>query len=382
MAIIFYITFLWHHIRDGSLSRYCRRKIDRRLHKIVMIRVNRALEKDNKARTKQTGRGMRVGTPQGDFKRQPTVPVLDTKGPQDIKPISRQTTLSDLTSLSSHLPPDNSSSDILRREPTVPNVFANAERPNAPSRTATQSSAQSSISYSDNAPLISSAAPLGYRPSNPNAPTRLDSDYTIPSYGPQNRSLTGASQGMQRPFTPSDSRSGPPPRRGTDFNEASRFPRSQSSQARKPMATNTSYDPLRRPLGQPGIDPRPIQEYEMQSHTGGGGNSRPPHLNSNFVAFNPNNQHRGNATMAGPPPGRNFTQPPRPPPMNYFGPNPGPPQRSGTAPIHPTASNNDEVYEAYGGSWQEPRAATLPPRPATAGPGGWNAPRRPLPPRY
>ena len=382
MAIIFYITFLWHHIRDGSLSRYCRRKIDRRLHKIVMIRVNRALEKDNKARTKQTGRGMKAGIPHGDFKRQPTVPVLDTEGPQDSKPISRQTTLSDTTSFPSHPTPDKNLTENLRREPTVPNVLGNPERPKAPSRTTTQSSAQSSISYSDNAPLISSAAPLGYRPSDSNALTRLDSNHNTSSYTSQSRNLTGASQGMKRPFAPSGMRLGPLSRQEADYNEPSGPPRSQSSQARKPTPSETSYNPSGRPPGPPGFNRRPPQEYEMQSHTGGARTNRPPPLDGGYVAFKPSNQPHGNTPMTGPIPGRNFTQPPRPPPINYFGIDPGPPQRSGTAPIRPAVSNNDEVYEAYGGSWQEPKAASLPPRPATAGPGRWNAPRRPLPPQY
>lgn len=386
MAVIFYIAFLWHHIRDGSLSRYCRRKIDKRLHKIVMIRVNRALEKDNKGRGRQAAKGMRVGTPQGDFKRQPTVPVLDTEGHQEIKPISRQTTQINTTSPDPHPPLYDSSTDALRREPTVPDVSTNSVRSQPPSRSTTHSSAQSSISYSDNAPLISSAAPLGYGPSVSNhAPARINSERAAPSYMPPNHGVTGASQSMQRPFGPSTLRSGPPPRQGTDLNRgvvASGFPHSQPPQGRKPMPLNGPFNPMGPPRGQRGISRRPLQEFEMQSQPAGGGVDRQPPNYSNYVAFNPNNLNRGSAPLAGPLPARNFTQPQRPPPTNYFGSNHGPPQRSGTAPIRHVTSHNDDLYEAYGGSWQEPQATILPPRPATAGPGRGTAPQRPPNPRF
>ena len=385
MAAIFYITFLWHHIRDGSLSRYCRRKIDTRLHKIVMVRVNRALEKDSMKRAKQEARGVRVGTPQGDFKRQPTVPVLATEAPQKVEPLSKQTTQTNPSLPDSDRPTRANSIDDLHREPTVPDVFVGTQRPQPPSRSTTQSSAQSNFSYADNAPLMSSAAPLGYGPpGSRRTPARTNSDHQSQNYRPPDRGGIGTSQGTQRSFASSASQAGPLSRQNTDLSgeTMSGFLPPKPPQARKPIPQNTSFD-SGRPPGQPGINRRPIQEYEMQSQHPGAGMKRPPPRNGGYVAFNPKDQSRGAPALSGSLPARNFTQPPRPPAFNHFGSNPGPPQRSGTAPIQQAPLyNNDDLYDAYGGSWQEPQANPIPPRPATAGPGGWNGPRRPMPPRY
>ncbi|KAL8940839.1 MAG: hypothetical protein Q9216_002591 [Gyalolechia sp. 2 TL-2023] len=78
VACIFYVTFLWHHIprSDGSLTRYCRRKIDTRLSKIVSVKVNKALARHDILRAREAGR-----TPSGErppqVKRQPTIPIVD-----------------------------------------------------------------------------------------------------------------------------------------------------------------------------------------------------------------------------------------------------------------------------------------------------------------
>ncbi|KAL6714492.1 Potassium transporter [Lecanora helva] len=372
MAIVFYITFLWHHIRDGSLSRYCRRKIDKRLHKIVMVRVNKALEKDNRARAKQTAKGIKVGGLHGDIKRQPTVPIMDPEAPSDIKPMSRQTTETDTIASISRPHSNSNPTTNLHREPTVPDVFANPQRPHLPSRSTTQSSAQSSVSYSDNAPLISSVAPIGYGPPGSNhASARNNTGFATPGHGRPNLRINGTGQGKQQPFGLSRQGSDPPPRQNIPFKGG--FPPSQQPQARKPMPAAALRDAPGRPFGQPSIN-RSAQEYEMQSQPAGNGMNRPPPRDGGYVAFNPNNY--GSA------PPRNFTQPQRPPPIDYFGSYRGPPQRSGTAPITQTASHNDDVYEAYGGSWQEPVSTSVPPRPATTGPRNWREPRGHMPPRY
>ena len=375
MATIFYITFLWHHIRDGSLSRYCRRKIDTRLHKIVMIRVNRALEKDSRVRGKQEAKGVRVG-PQGDFKRQPTiptVPVLDNESPQEIKSMSSP--IDQLNTAPSD--PFPLSPEHLHREPTVPDVLTATRRPQPPSRSTTQSSAQSNMSYTDNAPLIGAAAPLGRGPPESRCVLpRSNHDRGSDSYGMSDQGMGRLPLGTQNPMQtkPGEGAISPQHLYSSEPTPPT-FPSSQPFQNRRPAPPSMPFHPMGRSEFPPSIDHGNRQEYEMQPQPSGARVVGRPPRNGGYVAFKPPNQGRG----AGYHPPRHFTQ--KPPPRNLIGSCSGPPQRSGTAPI-PTASYNDDLYDAYGGSWQEPQATGLPVRPATAGPGAWNGSRRAMPPRY
>ena len=392
LAVLMYIFFLWHHIRDPSLSLYCRRKIDTRLHKIVMVKVNRALEKDNRPRAKQDAKGMGAGDFPGGNKRQPTLPVLG--GSQDIPPISRQTTQTEISSFGSRPPSRNTgnTANVSRREPTVPDVFANPPRPEPPIRSTTQSSLNSNTSYASDAPLMGSAGDMGFGPpgSRP-APSRMDSERTFHSGRlPPGRSFTGDSYGTQRSYNSSESRTGPPSRQNSDMGERM-TPGNYNSQiqGRKPMPRELSSNSVGgRPPGLAPPSRRPTQEYEMHS--------QPPIARSNgpsreggYVAFKPHyrNNFPGTAhseystSSSGHPPARNFTLPYRPTQSDCFGPNGLPPQRSGTAPPPQTAAHESVGYNAYGGSMQALELSTEPFRPGTASPGGWNGQQRPVPPR-
>ena len=352
VAVIFYIVFLWHHIREGSLSKYCRRKVDTRLHKIVMVKVNKALEKEDQVRAKQEGKGM--GGPKfPEIKRQPTLPDLNADGPLDIPPISRQTTQTEFSPFESRpsTPINNNSSSVLSRQPTVPDVFSKSARPQAPSRGTTQSSAHSNISYADDAPLMASAGAMGYaRSGSRNTPSRMGSaGSNLPSSRPPpGRSFTGSSQGTQRTFNSTVTRMGPPTRSNTDMSGRSP-PGSYASQpqSRKPPPGDISFSGgPGRPPGPSGPSRRPTQEYEMQAQPAVNG-SNAALSNGGYVAYNPHAQitpgsgfPRPSTPSAGPPPARNFTLPHRPPQDDYFGPNPGQPQRSGTAPIPELRSFN------------------------------------------
>lgn len=391
LAVIFYIVFLWHHIREGSLSKYCRRKIDSRLHKIVMVKVNKALEKDIKVRGKQEGNGSGPNKIDEHVKRQPTLPNLLSGPPQDTPPLSRQTTQTEFSPFDSRpsTPLNNQSANNLPREPTIPNVFATAQRPQPPSRATTQSSMRSDMSYGDDAPLMASAGAMGYgRPGSRNAPSRMDSANSLPqSRPPPSRSFTGGSQGTQRSFDPSAPRMGPPPRTNTDLGGRI-TPAAYTAQpeARKPMPRDMSFTGVPgRPAGSTPLSRRPTQEYEMQIQPP---MNRPngPSNNSGYVAFRPNAQGTGrpgypnSATpSSSQPPTRNFTLPHRPPQNEYFGSDTGVPQRSGTAPIPEAASFNNIQGRAYGGPWQPPSADPIHNRPATAGPNGQ---RGPMPHRF
>ena len=246
-AILCYILFLWHHIpsADGGLSEYCRRKIDKRLHKIVMNTVNTALAKEDKKRALNDLAKVGVaGTATSDVKRQPTVPNLDSETEPSIPTLSRQTT-QDLASPFGTRPdspfaarpaspfgmrPSTPSSTVrsasaLGRDPTVPGVLGNGRRPQAPSRQTTNTSMNSDASYASDAPLMTQAGEMGYggRADSRNGsrgPSRMESERTMHSSRPGGpaRTFTDSSRGTQAPFNP---RMGPPRRINTDMSNVS-----------------------------------------------------------------------------------------------------------------------------------------------------------------
>ena len=386
LAVLFYVLYLWHHIRDATLSRYCRRKIDTRLHKIVMKKVNKALAKDSNSRTKQGTKGSKAGNHQADAKLQPTLPVLDTADTQDLGTISRQTTQIDTSSLDAR-----TLTDAVGPEPTVPNVFADARRPEPPSRSVTQSSYRSNGSHESNAPLLNSAGGMGYG-GNGNlgnfgarcAPSRMDADVrTLHSARPPpTRSFTGNSQSTQHSFPSSSSTFGPPSRQNSDM--SGRIP--SQPQALKPIPRDTSLGTVgRRPPGPVGFHP-PSRDIEMHPPVG---RVNAPPSSGGYVAFNPHRQGASSGTPvsvysmpSSAAPSRNFTQPHRPP-HDYFGSIDRPAQRSGTAPPSEPTAFNASLDDPYTGNWQQPFARPIgPSRPATAMPGTGSGQRRPMPPRY
>ena len=71
---------------DGTLARYCRRKVDKRLAQIVGIKIKRAIEREDRQRNGDSISNSRL-------KHQPTLPILD----DDKHALSRQTTQSTFT---------------------------------------------------------------------------------------------------------------------------------------------------------------------------------------------------------------------------------------------------------------------------------------------
>lgn len=412
LAGLFYVLYLWHHIRDGSLSRYCRRKIDTRLHKIVMKKVNKALAKDSNMRSKQGAKDPKNEF-QADVKLQPTLPVFDTAGAPNFATVSRQTTQTTTSSFGSR-----TLTDVVGQEPTVPNLFSDPRRPKSPSRTVTQSSFRSNGSYDSDAPLLNSASEMGYggngHPGPRGAPPRMDSEIrTLHSARPPpKRSFTGSSQGTQGTFHSSSSNPAPPSRTFTgnsqstqkSFNSyASSFgpPNHQNSdmsgemtlasvpsqsQALKPMPRDMSFGTVgRRPPGPTGFDP-PTQEFEMYPPVQ---RAKGPPNNGGYLAFNPNAQSSSYGAPASAysmrssaEPPRNFTPPPRAP-NDYFGSIDRPAQRSGTAPLPHATTFNTSPDDPYVGNWQQSFTRPVgPSRPATAIPNARYGQRRPMPPRY
>ena len=165
LATLFYVFFLWHHIpsSDGSLSRYCRRKIDKRLSQIVGVKINKAIERENKQRFKGEANGDGAS-----LRHQPTLPMIS----DDKAGFSRH------TSQSSSPTDSQTTYDDARR----PSALPGSDRPTPPSRNVSQMSTQSGDSYSSNAPLMVAANGMGHdgagRPYSPVPTSAMTSERT------------------------------------------------------------------------------------------------------------------------------------------------------------------------------------------------------------
>ena len=303
ISCILYIFFLWHHIptADGGLTGYCKRKVDSRLHKIVKVKVNKALAKNEGVRASIIP-GSLSGGDRPMIKKQPTIPVLQGEDGDKLMdmPLSRQTTGTTLPLYQSR-----SSSRNEERQPTLPEIFPQRPRPSMPSRSVTQSSAMSNGSYSSNAPLIGGASPIGYgspessQPSSP--PDRTGSDRSMFTHRPgMDRSATGRSQETQRSMTPGGGYSsssqgrmtpGPPSRQGTGMSNYSTggftpgpFPRSNTGMSNYSNGRNTPGPPPRSntdlsnyaPNGRSSPGPPKRQNTGMSDYFDARGTPNPP----------------------------------------------------------------------------------------------------------
>ncbi|WPG98530.1 Hypothetical protein R9X50_00132100 [Acrodontium crateriforme] len=222
IAIVLYITFLWHYIpqSDGRLSVYCKRKIDRRLEKIVEHKVKAAIEDEARKKEKQERKAEKaaayVQKKTGELPvlppkltRAPTLPQLGDSPmlSQDEKlpdvPISRQT---------SHASSSTVSKTESHQQPTLPDI--GSDRPPL-LRTATRSSAWTNGSYESDAPLLANAGYAGGGALPPLPRPAYSRDGSVAPSGPgglgrtmtqstqaTDRSFTPGPNGMQRPFTP------------------------------------------------------------------------------------------------------------------------------------------------------------------------------------
>ncbi|KAF2258141.1 hypothetical protein CC78DRAFT_414843, partial [Lojkania enalia] len=191
LSVIFYVFFLWHYIpsTDGSLSNYCRKKIEERLERIVNKKVRKAIEKQDLKRRKEEQRAMKKGDLDPSH-RAPTLPSL--VGDDDnssIYSMARSDTMSTTTRGSSSFGPTrtntmntmNSVSTTrtgAMKQPSLPSLN---ERP-YPNRSDTN------VSFSSNAPLLSQASGMGQSsPVPPMPPLDRNADYF--SSQPGNRSM-------------------------------------------------------------------------------------------------------------------------------------------------------------------------------------------------
>jgi len=171
IAMILYLLFLWHYIpnADGGLSGYCERKINGRLSKIVSVKVNKALEEEERKRLKADAKAVKKGE-KAVFGRQATLPTLFDPKTDDKLPnmpmLNRNDTMTTLPVYSSR--PGTPSG-----QPTLPAFELDAfdqKRP-FPPRTAPGGSSKSNTNFASNVPLIGNASDMGYGRSASPAPS-------------------------------------------------------------------------------------------------------------------------------------------------------------------------------------------------------------------
>lgn len=184
LAVCCYVLFLWHYIPngDGGLSGYCQRKIDTRLTKIVSVKVNAAIEEEERKMRKAHQRAEKKGEEKPILGRQATLPQLFE---QKENRLPAMPMLHHSDSIAT-LPQYSSRSGTPANGLEMSNL---GKRP-GPSRYDTSVSAASAKSYASNAGLMAGAADMGYGRAGSPAPSLPGKDDTG-GYPFPKRTMTG-----------------------------------------------------------------------------------------------------------------------------------------------------------------------------------------------
>jgi hypothetical protein len=206
LSVLFFLLFLWHYIPNGAggLSGYCEGKINGRLKKIVSVKVNKAIEEEERKRLKASANGAKDGTikPLG---RQATIPMLFDTEKNDKQPTLPMLNRNDT----------NATLPLYESRPATPLELNNMNQMNQSrppfARYGTSASGNSGNSYASNAPLTANAADMGHGRSGSPAPSLPPLDrQTTPGFGPPQRTMTGQSNGSQWNRGPAPYPVGPP----------------------------------------------------------------------------------------------------------------------------------------------------------------------------
>lgn len=328
MAVLFYVFFLFHWIprADGGLRGYCERKVNKKLLRIVTTKVNKALAKGQANRYKAE---LELAKKNGE------------KGPY----MDHKATLPTIPNVQPGMDDSLPQMPTFGRDEKTATLPVYSSRPGTPGsielssmdgrrpmqRTGTSGSLSS---YSSNAPLVSSAADMGYSRSQSPAPSLADFD-------------------LKNGF-------GPPTRPGTSNSQRS-F--SSGRPGYGPMANGSTGTPLRTITASPALTESNLPSYPGPTRTPTNGSmgsnygAPPPVSRSNTgpVAYQPQsgsyqpyNPYSGNGGRESPAPSfrSNGVPPPQvrsmtgpagsiAPPRRGPGPQHYPPQRNMTAPIPP-----------------------------------------------
>lgn len=206
ISCILYVFFLWHYIprSDGSLTNYCRRKVETRLARIVGKKMKKAIEKEDQKRKAEEQRAMKNGTLNSTINSKPTLPSLAGKEDDgaSIYGIQRSDTFSTVATLPAY------SSNAPSRTNTVAtnNSGSIARKPTLPTLNERPGFDRSNTSYGSNAPLLNQASDMGQASPLPPMPHHSQNGYEQntyfyehPSLAPPARAFTPASQGRASP---------------------------------------------------------------------------------------------------------------------------------------------------------------------------------------
>ncbi len=369
LAALCYILFLWHYIptADDGLTGYCRRKVDSRLHKIVGVKVKRALAIEYSPRSGSDLKRAKAGPTSARATRQPTLPIIefDREDKRNEVPTSRRTT-------QAMLPPSAPSAVVrnsgrprhgLRAELIIPYMPPFQNRPVPSSRGIVNSAANSGTNYASNAPLLQAAEEMSHEtpPDShseivpPNLRPSNYSTHLLPSMEP---SFGNNSHGPRRSYdatygSPHSQCRNPPhslqaghPSLKNSFQSEFKDSKSQFHSVTKinhlgpvPEVSPLNYSRARKP-NQPHHQQGRLREHEMQ-HSMPMEEVEPRRKNGAYVAFHPNLR-----TQLPPPavqviprkpatgPTRNFTLPfSQAPHASHPAPHSTRPQRPGTAAV-------------------------------------------------
>ncbi|TQS35777.1 hypothetical protein Golomagni_03792 [Golovinomyces magnicellulatus] len=239
LAMVAYMLFLWHYIpdSDGSLSRYCERKINTRLAKIVSAKVNKAIEEEERRRLKEDA----IALAKGDITQ-----IREATLPKIFEPSSQESLYEKPKSIPAYTSRD--SSFVEHRVASASPFGQTIERPS--SRATTISSASS---YGPQAPFLKNSANIGYsRSESPVARNFNIAPKSSHSYGHENMSDL-----YPRPLNTFSNN--PSQYMGSSVlnNHVEPFPRPGTAQSiARPGTANGLYSSSKSPsnLGQPGVN--------------------------------------------------------------------------------------------------------------------------------
>ncbi|KAJ5686485.1 hypothetical protein N7536_009104 [Penicillium majusculum] len=389
-AIVLYLIFLFHHIpaEDGTLSRYCRRKVGQRLKRITHRKNNKALAKGLKLQNRAPTQ------PSLATDSNPTLPSFAEDKAPAVPSLSRSTTQTTLP------PYSRSTSTAPTHNPTLPNLDFDAKPTLA--RTGTSSSAMS-----ESASLTGNAAGMGYTPLDGQKPTlpTLPPVPPLPANVPS-RKATPHSQATPAPYG-NDGRNNPGPgyRNLTDSSDSRPYqnhtPTPHYSSVdmdasddrdyrNRNMESSDDYDHYNRGNAPPHYDPYgpPRGRYDGEDEYGAsyappGGQRGPPRTQQDYYPQDPyaTRSYTPAGTGATPAPYRTNTpastggtpapyrtntpasyQPTPPPQAAAYG---QPPQRTYTPMSSATPAPQNGGYAAF-----NPSMAHRTPQPPSQGPPG------------
>ncbi|KAK0739118.1 hypothetical protein B0T21DRAFT_409494 [Apiosordaria backusii] len=147
---IFFVLFLWNYIprEDGGLTGFCERKVNKRLKQIVSVKINKAMEEDERQRKKAELRAAKKNGENRPVTMKPSLPVFANDDLAEMPSLKRAETFMSISEKTDR--------------PNTPGSFEmntlGQQRP-IPSRSGTTTTSVSK--YSSRASLLGGAAAMG-----------------------------------------------------------------------------------------------------------------------------------------------------------------------------------------------------------------------------